>query len=184
MPKKMLDAEALVLAVLGALPAHEVRGRKRLQKMAFFAVKAGADSSVSFFLHDFGPFSSEVAGATDMLSYEGTITEEDAQFERSKRFYKRYRLPDPNLVQEKLPSESSGALKRLDEYSTVELEVASTILYFMGQGHSSERAIQETKDLKPSKSEPRIIERATEALLKVGLYERGRADPVSGPRPY
>ena len=34
-----MEAEALVLALLNALPDHEVRGRKRLQKLAYFAVK-------------------------------------------------------------------------------------------------------------------------------------------------
>jgi uncharacterized protein YwgA len=177
-----MNAEDLVIAVLRALPTHEVRGRKRLQKLAFFAAQTGAEADVRFFLHDFGPFSAEIAGATDLLSLIGAISEEDAQFERTKRFYKVYRLPDPKGATDQLPSSASGALRKLNEYSTLELEIASTIRYFMCTGLSDEKAIAATKNLKPSKSEPKIIERAQEALSKVGLYERGRTDQVSSSR--
>lgn len=180
----MMDAESLVLAILGAVPQHEVRGRKRLQKLAFLAVQTGTTSSVRFFLHDFGPFSTEVAGATDLLTYVGTISEEEAQFSRTKRYYKLYRLLDPDAVSQRLPAQSSGALEKLNEYSTVELEIASTIRYFMSKGLAAEDAVRETKELKPSKSEPKIIERAKDALAGIGLYERGRADQVSGTRSY
>ena len=181
-PKMKMNAEDLVIAVLGALPAHEVRGRKRLQKLAFFASQTGAEADVRFFLHDFGPFSAEIAGATELLSLIGAILEEDAQFQRTKRFYKVYRLPDPEGATDQLPSSTSSALRKLNEYSTIELEIASTIRYFMCTGLSEEKAIAATKNLKPSKSEPKIIERAEEALSKVGLYERRRTNQVSSSR--
>jgi len=178
----MMDGETLVLAVLSAMPHHKVPGKKRLQKLSFFAVQTGAVSSVRFFLHDFGPFSAEVASATDFLSFIGAIAEEEAQFVRTKRYYKVYRLTDPTIVQEFLPAQVAGALDALNEYSTIELEIASTIRYFITAGLSLDKAIEATKELKPSKSQPKIIQRAEEALLKVGLYERGRANQVSGSR--
>ena len=162
------------------MPGREVRGRKRLQKLAFFAVQTGTSASVRFFLHDYGPFSTQVAAATDILSYVGAISEDEAQFSKTKRYYKVYRLPDPTSVTEKLPTNSAGALQKLNDYSTTELEVASTIRYFISMGYAGDRAIQATKELKPSKAAPAIIQRAQEALSKVGLYERGRADQVSG----
>jgi uncharacterized protein YwgA len=178
-----MNAEDLVIAVLGALPSHEVRGKKRLQKLAFFATQTGAEADVRFFLHDFGPFSTEIAGATDLLALIGAISEEDAQFERTRRFYKVYRLPDAKGAINTLPGSTLGALRKLNEYSTLELEIASTIRYFMSTGLTAEKAIEATKNLKPSKSEPKIIRRAQEALSKVGLYERGGADQVSSSRP-
>lgn len=177
-----MDAEGLVLSVLGALPAREIRGRKRLQKLAFFAVQTGAESNVRFFLYDFGPFSTEVAKATDFLAFVGDITEVEEQFGRAKRYHKVYRLTDPVDLPERFPTETSEALRALNEYSTIELEIASTIRYFMGTGFDPSRAIEETKRLKPSKSEPIIVRRATEALSKVGLYERRRTDQVSSTR--
>jgi uncharacterized protein YwgA len=179
-----MDAEALVLAVLGALPSHEVKGRKRLQKLAFFAVQTGTTASVRFLLRDFGPFSVQVAAATDILSCVGAIAEEEAQSSRFKRYYKIYRLLDPKLVPEKLPAESFRALQKLNEYSTVELEIASTIRYFMTIGYARDKAIQATKELKPSKSEPKIVQRAQEALSGIGLHERGRTDQMSSSQPH
>jgi len=175
-----MNAENLILAILGALPNHEVRGKKRLQKLAFFVVQTGIPSNVKFFLHDFGPFSTEVASATDVLSYVGAITEAEGQFEKTKRYYKIYSLPDPVIVSEKLPANALSILTTLNAYSTVELEIASTIRYFLSVGYGAEGAIKATRELKPSKSLPKIVERAEEALLKVGLYERGRTDQMSG----
>jgi uncharacterized protein len=175
----IMDAETLVLAVLHALPGHEVRGRKRLQKLAFFAIQSGAKADARFFLHDFGPYSTEVAGATDLLSFLGDIAEEEAQFTRTKKYYKLYRLSESE-VPEKLPAVASNALAALSSYTTIELEVASTIQYFMTKGLPFDEAIRETKKLKPSKSQPRIIQRAEEALSKAGLYEGRREDQVSG----
>jgi len=161
-----------------------VRGKKRLQKLAYLVVQAGTESTVRFFLHDFGPFSSEVAAATDLLSFVGAITEEEAQFVRTKRYYKIYRLTDPDIVPENLPANALAALSALNEYTTIELEIASTIRYFMSQGLSPENAVEATTELKPSKSQPKIVQRAKEALSKVGLYESGRANQMSGSRPH
>jgi uncharacterized protein YwgA len=182
--KMKMSAEDFVIAVLGALPTHEVKGRKRLQKLAFFAAQTGAEADVRFFLHDFGPFSAEIAGATDLLSLIGAISERDVQFERTRRFYKVYRLSDAKGATDQLPSSASDALRKLNEYSTLELEIASTIRYFIRTGLSTDKAIEATKNLKPSKSEPKIIKRAQEALSKVGLDERGRTDQVSSSRSY
>jgi uncharacterized protein YwgA len=177
-----MDAESLVLAVLKAVPKREVRGKKRLQKLAYFAVQAGTPADVRFFLHDFGPFSTQVANAANVLSYVGTISEDEEQFARTKRYYKCYRITDLAAVNEDLPVSASQALGKLDAYSTIELEVASTIRYFMDKGQTAADAIQSTRELKPTKSQQQIIERAREALSEAGLYERRGTYKVSGPR--
>jgi uncharacterized protein len=175
-----MDAETLVLAVLDAVPDRQVQGRKRLQKLSYFAVRTGAPADAHFFLHDYGPFSTDVAAATDLLAFLGDISEQEIQIGPAKRYSKLYRLSDPSSVPERLPSNSVEALKILDRYSTIDLEIASTISYFMSKGMSRTKAIEETKKLKPSKSQPKIIQRAQEALSKVGLDERGRTDQMSG----
>jgi uncharacterized protein len=179
-----MNAETLVLAVLDAVPDREIRGKKRLQKLSYLTAESGVDSSARFFLHDFGPFSSEVAAATDFLTFLGDVTEEDVQFGPAKKYVKLYRLGDRASVPEKLPRRAISALETLNEYSTIELEIASTIRYFMTKGMSIEDAIAETKQLKPSKSAPTIIKRAQEALSKVGLYERRREGQVSSSQSY
>ena len=172
-----MDAETLILAVLDAVPGKKIQGRKRLQKMSYFALQKGADANVRFFLHDFGPFSADIASATDLLAFLGDIEEEEVQLGRSRIYSKLYRLNDPNNVPEHLPSEVASAIKQLDEFTTIELEIASTIFYFMSaESLDSARAVEATKKLKPSKAQPGIVKRAQDALSKVGLDEGGRAN--------
>ncbi len=129
-----MDAEALVLALLDALPKHEILGKKRLQKLAFFATESGLPTDVSFFLHDYGPFSPKIAAATDILSFIGDISEEDTQIGRTKRFVKRYRLPETTLLRERLPERVRETILKLHKYTTLELEIASTIRFFCRRG--------------------------------------------------
>jgi len=171
-----MDAETLILAVLEAVPDHRIQGRKRLQKLCYFALQAGAPADVRFFLHDFGPFSADVASAADLLAFLGDISEEEVQLGRSKLYSKLYRLADLGSVPEHLPEAAATALRRLNDFSTIELEIASTIFHFKAQGLDEAGAIDATKKLKPSKSQPGIVSRAREALSKVGLDERGRAN--------
>jgi uncharacterized protein YwgA len=173
-----MEAETLVLNLLNALPKKEVRGKKRLQKLAYLAVNSGAKADAKFFLHDFGPFSPQVANATSFLTLVGDIEESDALVGRTKKYLKVYRLADPTAVMDELSVKVKTALQKLDTYSTIELEIASTILFFLRQGLSLDRAIEATKNLKPSKSEKPIIDRAMKALAEVDLDEKRRAYQV------
>jgi uncharacterized protein YwgA len=175
-----MDAEALVLSLLDILPSKEIRGRKRLQKLAYFALSLGAPAQARFFLYDFGPFSAEIAYATQMLTLLGEIDEEDVVLGNTKTFVKTYKLHDVSAVRDRLPSEVSREIAKLLPYSTVELEIASTILFFHGKGLSWANALESTKELKPTKSVPQVISRAMEALAEVGLYEGRGTDSVSG----
>jgi len=175
-----MDAEALVLAVLDVLPQNEVQGRKRLQKLTFFAVETGVDTDVKFFLHDFGPFSPQVAAATDFLSLVGDIQEREGQYGAAKRYLKIYRLANSNAVSEKLPVPVTAVIDALNKYSTIELEIASTIRHFISKANLSvDDAAEATKELKPAKSAPQILSRAKEALARIGLDERRRENSVS-----
>ncbi len=171
-----MDAETLVLALLAVFPEHKVQGRKRLQKMSYFAVETGTDADVRFFLHDYGPFSADVANAADLLTFLGDVSEQDVPLGRTKKYSKLYHLKDPTAVPDRLPENSAKALRILDEFSTIELEIASTISFFISKGMNETNAVEATKKLKPSKSQPKIVSRAKEALSKVGLDERGRTN--------
>src|SRR5262245_16008582 len=131
--RRAMNAEKLVLAVLQAVPENEVQGRKRLQKLSFFAVEAGAPADVRFFLHDYGPFSDQVAKATEFLSFVGEVAEREIQLGRAKRYSKAYRLENFDAVSETLPAAAVRALRSLSEYTTLELEIASTLRYFMSR---------------------------------------------------
>lgn len=172
-----MDAETLILAVLDAVPGKKIQGRKRLQKLSYFALQKGTEAKVRFFLHDFGPFSADVASAVDLLTLLGDVDEEEVQIGRSRIYSKLYSLNDPRSVPEHLPGEAASAVRLLDEFTTIELEIASTIFYFMSaEGLDLGNAVQATKQLKPSKAQPGIVKRAQDALSKVGLDEGGRAD--------
>jgi len=167
-----MDAEAFIVALLDVLPGKEIRGRKRLQKLGFIAQVLGAPISARFFLHDFGPFSREIASAADMLTLVGELDENDIPIGATKKFVRVYKLNGTAHVAEPLSAGVAGAVDVLQRYSTVELEIASTILYF----HQNESlpwpdAVSATTELKPTKSVPQVISRATDALAGVGLYE-------------
>lgn len=162
--------------MLDAVPEHKIQGRKRLQKLSYFAVQTGTKADVHFFLHDFGPFSADVANAADLLSFLGDVKESDVPVGPTKRYSKLYQLADPKAVPARLPKSSADALRALSSFSTIELEIASTIFYFMSQQMNEVEAIEATKKMKPSKSQPKIINRAKDALAGVGLDERGRAN--------
>jgi len=49
-----MNAEGLILAILSELPEHQIRGKTRLQKLAYFVADAGA-ADVGFYLHNYGP---------------------------------------------------------------------------------------------------------------------------------
>src|SRR5260370_38368322 len=108
-----MDAETLILAVLDAIPNKEIQGKKRLQKMSYFALQKGAKASVRFFLHDFGPFSADIASATDLLSFLGDINEQEGQLGRTRLYSQLYRLTDPTNVPERLPEETAFAISEL-----------------------------------------------------------------------
>jgi len=179
-----MDAESLILAVLMALPSGRVLGKKRLQKLAYFAAETGADADVKFFLHGYGPFSAQIASAADLLSFVGAIKEETVRLKPSPFFSTLYQLSDAKEVREELPQASANAIRELDNFSTVELEIASTLSFFMKRGKAPEEAEKLTAQLKPGKATNPTMKRAEEALSRIGLYERRRADKVPDTRPY
>ncbi|QAY95101.1 hypothetical protein CWB41_04635 [Methylovirgula ligni] len=177
-----MDAEGLVLGVLQAVPGNVVRGRKRLQKLAYFAIKTGAAAEgVKYSIRDFGPFSLQVANAASFLSFVGELEERDEPIGRSQKFVKVYSLANLGSTAPNLPDSTQVALKKLSEYSSIELEIASTISFFISQGMTNDQAIKATRELKPAKSAEQIVQRAEEALAEVELNDEGRR---ARPLPY
>jgi uncharacterized protein YwgA len=169
-----MDAEGLVLGVLAAMPNATVKGKKRLQKLAFFAKECGADASVNFRIHDFGPYSFEVSNAADTLSVFGYISESDEVVGSTHRYVKVYHLDNTSFIKDNLPESTAECLRKLNKYTSIELEVASTIRYFYAhESLDMQSAIDATKDLKPSKTSQPIVNRAIEALSELKLNNEG-----------
>lgn len=158
-----MDTEDFVKRVLYLAPGRSVEGKKRLQKLAFFCQQAGMISNAHFYLYDFGPFSADVARAVDMLVFSGEISEEDRLISNVGRYVKVFTLDDcifPDSDDDKF----HDLMNELSHYSTLELEIASTIFYFEQRGETHEEAIGSTKNLKPGKSKPRVVAEADKLL--------------------
>lgn len=163
-----MTAGELILAVLAGLPKHEVRGKKRLQKLAFFVKQAGVECDASFRLWDYGPFSVEIAKAADWLAALEKINEQTAQLGELNTFMTIYSMPRDNTKAcDLLGSKPKQFLQFLDGYSTIELEVAATIRYFENQGLPKEAAVKQTKQMKPTKTTPVVLERSNEIIQQL-----------------
>lgn len=147
-----------VLSILAALPGNQIKGKKRLQKLAFFLTQAGAKSDAEFHIRDFGPFSVEIANATKFLAAIGTIDEREEPVGVSNTFMTVFQL-NVAAVQgvKSLDAKYKKLLQALDRYPTLDLEVAATVVFFQSTGMRTDAAIRRTKELKPTKASPQVL---------------------------
>lgn len=160
---RIMKTDQFILALLGALPERRVEGKKRLQKLVYFLNEAGADSDASFFLKNFGPYSAEVDNATILLTIFGGIEETSKTVGSSDYLTTVYSLPQ-NEDAPQLETRLASKLRDLNQYSTIDLEIASTIHLFQKQGNSYEDAVRLTKNMKPTKANEKTLQRAPEIL--------------------
>jgi len=159
----MTSAE-LILAVLETLPGRKISGKKRLQKFGMLLQYAGLDFDADFSLHHYEPYSFELADTADELSWSGVIKEETEQAGVYGMFQSTYMLPDGQEPPEKLTEPYKEKLLSLNAFSTIELEVASTIALFEDGGLDHETAIAKTCSLKRAKAVPSVLAKAENIL--------------------
>lgn len=156
-----MDSRQSILFVLNALPSKKVIGKKRIQKLVHLLQVGGASVDATYKIHHYGPYSFDVAEALEDLALSGEVIEKTEaggvyEFVRST-----FSLPEHSTVQENsLDEDQRELLAKLDRFSTVELEVASTIAFFEGKGLAHEDALTETKSMKKSKSIPPVLRKA------------------------
>ena len=126
---------------------------------------AGANVEANFKLLHYGPFSIDLARSADFLSLMGTINEESLPIGVYGTYQSIFSLPRAKKNLPRWSKKYSILLKSLDEYSTTELEVASTIGYFIRMGLSEREAIHKTKFMKPTKTIAPVVKKA-QAILK------------------
>ena len=136
----MIAPEDAVTSVLAVSPDHEVRGKKRIQKIIFFCTYCDAPIAAHFSIRHFGVFSREIAVALDVLTTFGDLDVNDKQIGPNGYFTSVYSLagkpkhkPDPAITK---------VVQALADYSTPSLEVASTVAYFRMHGLSEEQAMK------------------------------------------
>ena len=119
--------------------AGKLESRKRMQKVVFMLQAAKCPLNVDFYLHRYGPYSSEVAGLTDQLVRDGILQETEIPDSNGNYKY-AYQLTShgksaiENAVSspsfsDQLSSFESLAKSLLGEPLRV-IEVASTIVFY------------------------------------------------------
>lgn len=158
-----MDADGFVVALLGSLPHRQVRGKKRLQKLSYLLKESGTPCPADFVLKDFGPYSTEIARGASLLAATGQIQERSEEVGPARRIVSVYTLSE-EIDAPMLDENSIERLRCFNNFSTIELEIAATIQYFIAQGSTSELAEEQTKRMKPTKAKPIVLSAARKVL--------------------
>lgn len=129
------------------------KGRKRLQKLVFFLQEAGCPLHCRFTLHNFGPYSRDVADACDEIVAAGLVEETGGSSAGDPYSQYSYSLK-PNTAQllrdlhdPKLSQFQALASELINEHLWT-LELGSTILFFYRQTGNWDEALQGACDFK------------------------------------
>ena len=162
-----MEPKDAVLATLASLPNHKIAGKKRFQKLLHLMQLAEAPFNLTFTISHFGAYSAELANAVDHLVHEDVVTE-NSEPVGAYGTYKSVYFPSQEVENWPTLSEThSKILARINDYSTVELEVASTIGFFRSTNYSLEDAIQFTRAMKPTKTIRPVLNKARTILSLV-----------------
>ncbi len=155
-------------AALVRLNGGQIVGKTRLQKMAYLLEAKGLGLGTEFDYRDFGPFSADLAFAMDDAEALGYVsTEERPGFHAVP--YTIY------AVNESCPSFDpadvrgvQAALKIMDGYSALVLELAATAVYLKSNGYPKD-FWEEVKRRKPLKATPELIKMASKLISELKL---------------
>jgi len=163
-----MTPDQAILAVLATVPERTVRGKKRLQKLVHLWQASGVEINASFKIRYYGPFSREIEDACTILSLFGDVEEKEVSTGYANYLTTEFSLPsDAHVDLVEVKDSDRATLVKLNEFSTVELEVASTIVFFMKTGLSFEKSIEETRKMKPTKVNDITIRNAREITTVV-----------------
>lgn len=177
-----MDILDFIPATINTIPSKKIEGRKRLQKIVHLLELAGADVEGNFDLLHYGPYSKKVSNAIEELEFLGMIKESVQAigvYDTLQYVYEIGDLFEANKSVNELTEQiDKRLLENFEDYSTVDLEVASTIGFFESQGSKRDQAKERTKEIKPKKMIPTVIQKAEEILSFVSSSRQGRAlDP-------
>jgi uncharacterized protein YwgA len=145
----------------------EIVGKTRLQKTAYFLEASNVGSGFDFSYHYYGPYSEELATATNDADALGMISIKwdlsSAGFE-----FATYRSVVPSAAQGKLAVRRREILGILGRYDTVSLELAATA-HFLAANGFAHNAWEETKKRKAGKATDGRIQTAKQLLGELGF---------------
>jgi len=150
-----------------ALNGGRLVGKTRLQKTVYLLEKRGMSVGFDFEYHNFGPFSVDVARATDFAKAEGRLDERPQQGFHGVP-YSLFETPEraPDRLGKLSAGEASELLQIMGGYSAIELELAATMAFLADEGESDvDSALIQ---LKPAKATEERIARAHNLLDELG----------------
>jgi len=147
----------------------EIRGRKRLQKLFYLLQYIGCPIEYRFIMHYYGPYSPDLALQVDSLVEKGLIQEDisiEIKYRATEKGSAEINTIDSIDANKAVVEEVSGwasIFRHLDNNTATDLEISSTILFWMDWGRNKEDAIKATsaQKKKPSESAIKITEYAT-----------------------
>ena len=165
-----------IIVWLVSLNNGRIVGKTRLQKIVYLLENFGLNSGFDFYYYNYGPFSPEVARATDEAVAQDRLDAKEksgfhavpyTQFTSDER-------PPKKICG--LPSEKIGdLLEIMEQYTAIELEVAATISYLYQEAPANSDVFSMVKRLKPIKATKDRLEKA-QALLKKMEAETSRTN--------
>ena len=152
----MMDLEEYAAAVVD-VAGSQVVGKTRLQKIAYLLEEKGLGNGLNFDYHNFGPFSAELAFAVDDAETLGYLEAQEKLGYHAVPYTTFEALPGaPKFEEDEKKSDRQEAVKAMEEYSAVVLELAATAVYLERNGYDKS-AWEEVKKRKAVKAtEPRL----------------------------
>lgn len=159
----------LVVSII-ALNGGKLVGRTRLQKVVYLLHQCGLDGDLDFDYDKFGPFSADLARATDVAKFQKRIRE------KKKTGY--HEVPYSEFTTNEAPPDHVGnllaadvrkALRAMDKYSAVALELAATMAFLREYGVSPGDMVPTIKKLKPLKATDSHLKRSRKLLRELRI---------------
>jgi uncharacterized protein YwgA len=141
------------VASLVRLNGEEMVGRTRLQKTVYLLEAKGIGVGVRFDYHKHGPYSAELAFATeDAISMRLLRAEEKPGFYEIPYTVFRSTELTPPLLEDATTATRKHALRTMKNYSALVLELAATAVYLREHGYRDEywKEVKKRKSLKAS----------------------------------
>ncbi|MCZ6496993.1 MAG: hypothetical protein O7D27_11225 [Alphaproteobacteria bacterium] len=161
-----MKIQDVIVSIINALPEKKIEGKKRLQKLVYLVQYSDLETNATYKISHFGPFSRDVAKTIDLMVAVGLINEREEPSGIYGTYKTVYSLPSNIRTLKKLPEKQFVVASEINRYTTIELEVASTIAFFMRSGNRFKTAVEKTKNMKPSKAIPPVIQKA-EKIVEV-----------------
>lgn len=175
-----MEKENLLLYIIKKL--QKVRGKKAFQKLVYLIDAYGVETGYEFQLHQYGPFSYQLAGDLDNLIAEKTLVYEapGMGYGQAAIYLSEEAQKDSSISSVELPEDVKSVADKIcdtfgnDDPNTLELlatvHLISTAI-FGGKKGRTENLSDVVTNLKPGKFSRSEIDEAIEHLNEPGLLQ-------------